>query len=277
MPHRPFVRTLRAQWLGQRLRERREQRGMPLKLVAEHLGRDFSALGRYERAEWPIQRADVVALLDLYGLHAAPERARLLHIAEDIWRTHRWSFAPEEVADASFIDLPWLAALAQKICLYHPSAVPEPLRIPRYAELLIRCGGGGEAVVERRTERQRLLTDHLTKIQAVVDEAALRRPIGGDGVMRAQLRHLRGVDVRVLPADFALHPGLEGPFWLFLMPPPYPPVGYQDGLAGDLYVELPEAERFVDRYQLLLDAALDQRESAALIAALAGPGSIDGL
>ncbi|WFE67524.1 helix-turn-helix transcriptional regulator [Micromonospora sp. WMMD714] len=84
MPHKPFIRTLRAQWLGQQLRALREERGMTLKLVSEHLHRDMSALGRYERADWPIRRGDVVALLDLYGFHHAAERARLLALAEDV-------------------------------------------------------------------------------------------------------------------------------------------------------------------------------------------------
>src|SRR5688572_2694754 len=90
MPHRPFIRTVRAQWLGQRLRTLREQRGLTRKVVTEHLGRDLAPLGRYARAEWPIGRGDVVALLDLFGFHESSERTRILGLAEDVWRIHRW-------------------------------------------------------------------------------------------------------------------------------------------------------------------------------------------
>ncbi|MEU8008533.1 helix-turn-helix transcriptional regulator [Micromonospora parva] len=65
----PFVRTLRAQWLGQQMRELRERRGLTLKYVAQYLERDFSSLARYERAEWPFRRELVIALLDLYGVY----------------------------------------------------------------------------------------------------------------------------------------------------------------------------------------------------------------
>ncbi|MEJ3745774.1 helix-turn-helix transcriptional regulator [Actinomycetes bacterium KLBMP 9797] len=269
------MRTLRAQWLGQRLRELREGRGLSLKLVSAHLDRDLSALGRYERAEWPIPRADVVRLLDLYGFHVTAERARLLQVAENLWRTHRWTDHADDRGDAPFIDLPWLAVRAERVCLYHPTTIPEPLRTPRYAALTARY-----SVTESAHRRQPIPGG--VALQAVVDEAALRRPIGGTDTVRAQIRHLHQLheagqaDVRVLPTDMALHPGLDGPFWLFQMPEPYPPVGYLNGLAGELYIELPQAQRFVDTYRRLLDAALDGAESADLLARLARPGGIDG-
>ncbi len=60
------VPTLRAQWLGRELRDLRERRNLTLRQVAEHLKRNFSALSRFENAEWPIPRHDVQMLLDLY-------------------------------------------------------------------------------------------------------------------------------------------------------------------------------------------------------------------
>ncbi|WP_326555551.1 helix-turn-helix domain-containing protein [Micromonospora sp. NBC_01813] len=278
MPHKPFIRTLRAQWLGQQLRQIREQRGMTLKLVATHLNRDMSALGRYERADWPIRREDVVALLDLYGFHRADERAHLLSLAEEVWRTDRWNDAYDNVIDSSFIDFPWLESRADRICSYHSTVMPGLFQLRDYAELVIREVEGPKApegLIQRgialRMDRQQMLERGQTKINAIIDESALRRPIGTPKLMQDQLRRILQlarqpqIEVRVLPRDIGLHPALDGSFWVFEMPTPYPAVGYLESLAGQMYFESPKADRFVSAYHRTCDAALDPRESAGLI------------
>lgn len=284
MPHRPFVKTLRAQWLGQQLRELREQRGMTLKLVAEHLGRDLSALGRYERAEWPIGRGDVVALLDLFGFYDASERNDLLSLAEDVWRTHRWDTDATDPVKPTFIEFPWLASRAETVCSYDSAVVPPLFQTRDYATAVIRCVEDPAAalaqvarLVDQRIEQQQHLIDRpgTTKVEAVIEESAVRRLIGDAELMRAQLRHLDQlrrrphVEVRLLPARIGLHPGLDGSFWLFRMPQPYPAVGYVENLAGRLYVEEPASRRFVNSYDRLRQIALNPRESGQMIAMIA--------
>ncbi|RIV39786.1 helix-turn-helix domain-containing protein [Micromonospora radicis] len=284
MPHKPFIRTLRAQWLGQQLRTHREERGMTLKLVAEYLQRDMSALGRYERADWPIRKGDVVALLDLYGLHHAAERARLLALAEEVWRTDRWDEDYGDVIDSSFIEYPWLESRAEKVCSFHATLVPGLLQTREYAEAVIRNAaepGTNEATIARwielRMSRQEVLTKPSPiRIATVVEESALRRPVGGAMVHRRQLEHLGelarrpNVAVQVMPASVGLHQGLDGTFWTFHLPRPYPAVAYVESLAGRLYLESPKAERFVNAYDRLSKSALAERASADLIASIAG-------
>lgn len=78
------------------------------------------------------------------------------------------------------------------------------------------------------------------------------------------------VEVRVLPLRHGAHAGLDGPFWLFEMPDPYPDVAYVDNLAGAIYVEEDTAvDRFRQAYHQLSATALGGKESAALIAATA--------
>ncbi|MBX7268225.1 helix-turn-helix domain-containing protein [Micromonospora sp. Llam7] len=280
MPHKPFIRTLRAQWLGQRLRALREERGMTLRLVAEHLQRDMSALGRYERADWPIRKGDVVALLDLYGFHDAAERARLLALAEEVWRTDRWDEDYGDVVDSSFIEYPWLESRAERVCCFHLTLVPGLLQTRDYAASVIRNAsepGTPEATVERwvelRMTRQEVLARPApVKIDAVLDESVLRRKVGGNDVFRGQLEHLvdlqrrRNVSIRVMSSSVALHQGLDGTFWIFHLPEPYPAVAYVESLGGRLYMESPKAERFVGAYRQLGKAALSPAESAELIA-----------
>jgi hypothetical protein len=282
MPHRPFVKTLRAQWLGQQLRELREQRGMTLKLVSEHLGRDLSALGRYERAEWPIPRGDVVALLDLYGFHGARERANLLCLAEEVWRAHRWDNDPNDMVNTSFIDFPWLASRAEKICCYDSTVVPVLFQTRDYATQVVRCVESPAVspdriarLVDQQAERQVVLGEPGgARVAAIIDESALRRRIGDAALMRAQLLHLDQVrrrphvEVRVLPVGIGSHPGLAGSFMLFRMRRPYPAVGYLENLAGRLYVEAPISTRFAEVYDRLHESALDARQSGKLIAGL---------
>jgi hypothetical protein len=256
---------------------------MSLELVAEHLNRDRSALGRYERAEWPIQRHDVFALLDLYGFHRATERAQLLSLAEEVWRTDRWDENSGDDSDSSFIAIPWLESRAASICSYHASLIPGLFQLPKYAELVIRCvDGPGSTEVEvrgnigRRMERQRVLDEPgETKLETIIDETALRRQIGGPSLLRAQLIHIGQlaqrphIEVRVLPSRVWLHPGIDGSFWLFRMPKPYPAVAYQENLAGHMYLESPKSDRFSDAYDRVREAALDPRESAKLITTIA--------
>ncbi|MFK3981841.1 helix-turn-helix domain-containing protein [Micromonospora sp. NPDC050397] len=279
MSHKPFIRTLRAQWLGVQLRELRETRGMTLDLVARHLNRDRSALGRYERAEWPIQRSDVLALLDLYGFHRASDRAQLLSLAEEVWRTDHWSDSYGDVVDASFIDFPWLESRAETVCSYHAAVVPGLFQLPAYAELVIRCTEGPKVSEEKirrgialRMDRQLVLKEpRQIRFEVIIDEAALRRQIGGPSLLQAQLAHLAKiarlpqVDLRVLPETVPLHPGVEGSFWLFRMPPPYPEVGYLESMAGQMYFELPKSERFRHAYDHMKEVALDPVTSSRLI------------
>nr|WTA70970.1 helix-turn-helix domain-containing protein [Micromonospora sp. NBC_00855] len=280
----PFVRTLRAQWLGQQMRELRERRGLTLKYVAQYLERDFSSLARYERAEWPFRRELVVALLDLYGVYNERERERLIQLAQDAWRIDRWdSSLDRTIYDTSFIDFPWLESRAEQVCTYAALLIPGLLQTRDYAEAVIRNAEPSSASeveirkwVQLRMDRQRLLDGPSpTKLAVIIEEAALRRPVMSRSVMAAQLAHLvrsarkPSVEIRVVPLALGLHSGLDGTFWLFRMPAPYSDVAHAETLGGRLFLESDKALRYVRAYDRLREAALSANESAKLIAALA--------
>ncbi|SCG71803.1 helix-turn-helix domain-containing protein [Micromonospora humi] len=279
-----FVRTLRAQWLGQQMRELRERRGLTLKYVARFLERDFSSLARYERAEWPFRRDLVVELLDLYGVYDERERDRLVQLAQDAWRVDRWENEFDQtVYDTSFIDFPWLESKAEQICTYAALLIPGLLQTRDYAEAVIRNAEPSSTSevqirkwVQLRMDRQRLLDGpSLTRLAVIIEEAALRRPVMSRSVMAGQLAHLvdatrrPAVEIRVLPPSLGLHAGLDGTFWLFKMPYPYPDVAHTETLGGRLFMESDKAQRYVRAYNRLREAALSVSESARLIAAVA--------
>lgn len=188
-----------------------------------------------------------------------------------------------DVVDASFIAYPWLESRAVAISSYNPMLVPGLLQTSEYAEAVIRNAeepGTSDSMIKRyvelRMERQQVLTAQRPPlVTSVLDEAVLRRRVGGSTVMRAQLRHLveltrrPRIELRVLPSRVALHASMDGGFILFAMPDPYPAVAYVESLGGRLYIEAPKSDRFVRAYHGLWEAALDPRASAELIAAIA--------
>jgi transcriptional regulator with XRE-family HTH domain len=280
----PFPRTLRAQWLGQQMRDLRTRRGMTLQGTAHYFGRDHSTLARLEKAEWPFKRADVVALLDIYGVYDGQERARLLQLCDDCWRTDEWDVDFADAGyDRRFVDCRWLEARARVIGVYQPFLVPDLLRTPAYAEAVVRLAEGprGPAdvvnqAVDQLAERQQVLESGRTKLSAILDESVLRRQLGDAESMRTQLGHLADlarrphVEIRLLPAAVNLYPRFAGPFVLYRMPHPYPEVAYLENLAGRIYLETPRSKRFVVAYDRLRAAALSSAESARLLADACG-------
>lgn len=286
--HNPVVSSksgpsLRAQWLGQSLRRLREERERTLRQVADYLERDPSTVSRFESAEYPIRRPDLMALLDYYDVHDPRQRQDLLALREDVWRKGWWEGYAGDV-DQRFIDYPWLESRALRILSYDTFALPGLTHTRDYAEATIRQADKLAAdderlvrLVEMRMTRQRVLDDedNPTRLTAILDESALRRPVGGREVMRAQLRHLLGlmerptIELRILPFDVGWHEGFHGAFKLFELPEPYPDVAYVESLAGQLYVEPPNVERFRQAYETLRTASVEAEASARIIHAIA--------
>lgn len=283
MPKKKPGPTLRAQWLGQQLRALRESTGMKLHHAGEYLQRDPSMVSRFETAETPIRRGDVLALLDLYGVSEERTRDGLLQLCDDMWRKGWWDDYANTV-DRRYIDLVWLQSRAERLRTYEAMLVPGLLQTREYADTLIRNSATADTPEEqiekgiklRMTRQQILRSDKPVSLAAVLDESVLRRVIGGPEVMHGQLTQLLevaerpNVEVRVLPLRRGAHAGLDGGFWLYEMPDPYPDVACVDSLAGALYVEEDAAvDRFRQAYYQLSAAALDGKESAALIVAAA--------
>jgi len=273
--------TLRAQWLGQQLRALRESAGMTLRQAGDYLQRDQSMLSRFETAVHPIRRGDVTALLDLYGISDERTRDALLQLSEDVWRKGWWDDYTSTVG-RRYIDLVWLQSRAERLRTYAAMLVPGLLQTHEYAETLIRNSATADTPeeeiatgVELRMTRQQILHgDQPVDFAAVVDESVLRRIIGSPEVLHAQLTALLdaaerpNVEVRVLPLRHGAHAGLDGSFWLYEMPDPYPDVACINLLNSALYVEEDvSVDQFRQAYHQLSAAALNSKESAALIVA----------
>lgn len=272
--------TLRAQWLGAQLKDLRTATAMTLDDAGEYLQRNPGTISRFESAEYPIRRGDLLALLDLYKVPQGRRRRELLALAEDVWRTGWWDGYADAV-DQQFVDYVWLEQRARKVSSYDAMIVPGLAQTPEYAEALIRNAAGPDTTeeqidrwIELRMARQQVLDQQVPpELCVVLDESVLRRPVGSRKVACAQFARLLdlaerpSVQIRVLPLACGVHAGLDGMFMVFELPEPYPDVAYVETLAGRLYVESPETERFVRAYDRLWADALGPAQSTKLISA----------
>jgi hypothetical protein len=135
-----------------------------------------------------------------------------------------------------------------------------------------------ERLVDLRMERQRRLDDDPPiELWAVLDEAVIRRPVGGTYVMRSQLKHLLasaarpGVTVQVLPFACGAHAGLGGPFSILEFPDRSDSeVAYVESVVGIIYLEKDKEVRArADAFDRLRASALAPGASADLIARVA--------
>jgi Domain of unknown function (DUF5753)/Helix-turn-helix domain len=265
--------TIRSRRLGQRLREMRERTALGPDEAASRLGWSRPKLVRFETATQVPKAADVTAMCELYGA-GSDERAMLVQLAADAGKRGWWTaygdvFTGSYVADE---------AEAERIRTWQPLLIPGLLQTEEYAWAVIQAGRAASPddaqrrVMARMARRTLLNRPDGPQLDAIVDEAALRRPVGGPETMREQLRELLrprpNVSVRVVPFQAGVHPGLEGGFVLLDFPADttFPTEIYAESIAGDLYPEsADQIARISLAYERIGQVALDADGSAVLI------------
>jgi transcriptional regulator with XRE-family HTH domain len=264
------MQTIRSRYLGERMRELREDLGLTLKYAAGYLGVEFSTLARYERAEWPFRRDHVVGLLDMYGVYEERAREELATLAANAWRANHW-YQDGVEPDKTLGPVPdrwWVQERAHTICIYSSTIVPELAQIPAYTDEILASGQPKPLEVHLRAKhvhhagaRAKLLTRREPKppqLHLILAEAVLRRPIGGKTGLAAQLDHLVGlarnnptVKIQIIRDHAAANPGVHGGFTVYRMSPAYPDVACVDYLGGGLLLEGDAAERLGAAFNLL--------------------------
>lgn len=279
-----FMYSIRARYLGERMRGLREERGLTLKYIAAYLGVEFSTLARYERAEWPFRADHVTALLDVYGVFAERQREELITLARNAWRVCVWEVSGVKdtgtagINEQPIVDGWWIQSKAEELCVYAPTLLPPLLQARDYAEALIRFRDPHmpmmkvEAKVRELVDRQQVLDERPPiRLTVILEEAALSRRIAGNAVTLAQWEQLTRmverphVTVLVLPTNNGLHSGLDGGFTLCRMHPPYPPVVLLDQLTGRAVIEADAAEQYSVVFDKLKEISLNPVQSMELI------------
>lgn len=264
--------------VGAHLRRLREAAQVTRERAAEAIRSSDSKISRLELGRTGFKLRDVTDLLALYGVSDEKECATLLAMARQA-NTQGWWHAYSDVIPGWLDPYLGLEAAASVIRSYEAHFVPGLLQTRHYARALIRSGldDQSEAEVDQRVSlrmrRQQLLHQPAPPhLWAVIDEAALRRPIGGAAAMRAQLRQLietaelPNVTVQVLPFSVGGTP-VGVPITLLRFPEgELPDVVYAEQLAGALYLDKPaDTEPYRHVMNRLATAAAPQKATAAIL------------
>lgn len=275
--------TVRRRRLAGELKRLRLAAGLTGEQVAERLaplGRwSASKVSRIETGRVAVHHGDVADLLDLYGVGPGALREELVGIARESGKRGWWQ-SYSDVLPGHITPILDFEASTSQMRFMHNQLVPGLLQTPEYARALIRnCRPDAAAeevdrLVDLRLDRQKLLErESPPKLWVILDEAALRRPVGGTQAMRRQLDRLAesaekpGTVVQVIPFTAGEHTGLDMPFTILSFPgQDDPDVVYLEQHTTACYVE---DKCDVNRYNVYFDqlraSALGPQESYILI------------
>src|ERR1700735_1392209 len=196
----------------------RESRGITAQAAARAIRGSESKISRIELGRNAIREIDVLDLLPFDGVGPV-EREQLLNLAEQANRPGWWHRYNDILPDW-FQSYVGMEEAATSIRVYEPQFVPGLLQIPAYTAAVLAVCDIPVAEAERhvilRKERQRRFTEGRLKLWAIVEETALRRPIGGKEILRDQLRYLlslssrQNLTLQVIPAGMGGHAVVSG-------------------------------------------------------------------
>jgi transcriptional regulator with XRE-family HTH domain len=236
--------------MGQRLRGLRQDKDLTVAEVASRVGFSQSRLTKIELGQALPKREELLRLLEVYEETDPQQQATLLAMirtgASKEWWEGRRALPPKF---GSYLGLESVAATLQA---YDTTLVHGLLQTPDYARALLRAERPEllaheiDGLVDLRMRRQQILTrvdPPPPTLWSVMDEAVLRRQVGGRETMHAQLlrlierSELPNVTLLVMPDDLGAHAGLPGPFSMLQFETGARPVVYVDSQAGNLYLE----------------------------------------
>jgi transcriptional regulator with XRE-family HTH domain len=229
----PLSLAVRRHKLGTQLRRLRQVRGLRLEEVAVVLGVAPSTLSRIETGQAPTRTSYLALMLDLYRIYDPEARKILTDMAREGQRKEWWE-QHDDVLPPGIGSYLRLEATASEVCSYSPQVVPDLVQTAEYAAAVIRASRpdlGAEQVrklVTLQGTRQEVLHRRGLRLRLIIDESALRRPVGPGDVVTEQLEHLlalsacRTVTVQVT-AQAAISPVLSSSFALLSFTDPADP------------------------------------------------------
>ena len=249
--------------LGAQLRRLREAKRITLEDAGYVIRASGSKMSRLETGRVGFKSRDIADLLTFYGVMNDQERAALQELARKA-SARGWWHDYADVMPAWFEPYVGLEEAASSIRCYEIQFVPGLLQTPDYARAIAALGhpAGSAEGIERRVSLRMIRQAVLTRptpahLWLVLDEAALRRPIGGPDVMRAQLRHLvevggrPNVSLQVIPLACGGHAAGADPFTILrFSEPDLPDLVYLEQLTSALYLDKRET---VDHYLAVLE------------------------
>ena len=264
-------RRLRAE-----LRRARQESGLTQEQVASDMEWSLSKMIRIEGASTGISTNDLKALLRLYQITDTERTEQLTTLARAA-RERSWWGAYRDVAPPALLQLIEYESAASVVRQFETMFVPGILQTEDYARVVIQdyydempASDRVAALVDLRVRREELLDrENPPHFSFILDEAAIRRLIGGQSVMRRQVSRLieiakkPNVTIEIVPFAAGLHSGMGGPFEVIEFADTLDEdVVFLESLRGDIVSDDPEETlRYREAFERLGKAALDQRDS----------------
>ncbi|MFD5702606.1 helix-turn-helix domain-containing protein [Streptomyces lasiicapitis] len=282
MQYGPAVRRRK---LGAELRALRGRAGLTSGEAAARVGWHQSKVSRIETGRSGVRASDVRLLLEAYDVEDPQLRELLVALAggDDETGRHHWWHAYRGLLPPAYRDFISLESQACRVRTLETTVVPGLLQTPDYARAVTRAALGGlpeeqvEALVQVRLARQDVLrNDPPLRLSVILDEAVLRRQVGGPEVLAGQMRRLLEaarlpqVRVQVLPFAAGEHIGLIGSFVILSFPNISDlDVVVLDHLTSSLYLERKEdLKAYTNAFNSLQGKALSVKDSMDFIAGL---------
>jgi transcriptional regulator with XRE-family HTH domain len=262
--------------LGATLRRLRESRGITAQRAAQEIRGSDSKISRIELGRHAAREIDVSDLLTLYGVTDPDERDALLTLASQALAPPWWR---------PYTDLlpPWFQAYlgveeaAESVRTYDTHFVPGLLQTSEYAAGLLAPAEFGADQVARLLEVRARRVERFAaggwRLAAVIDEAVLRRPVGGVPAFIAQLEHIRavadwpGVTIRIRPLAAGAPLSPSGFTILRFADGVLPDAVYSEQLTTASYLDRPAD---VARYAAAMDLLEGSSEPADQTATIVG-------
>lgn len=269
--------SARRRRLSALLRNMREERKLKIDSVNKKLGWSSGKLSRMERNEWKLPSVrDMKDLAEVYDL---PDEMReaLVSLARES-RVRGWWVDFKDVLRGGLADFETGASM---IRTFEALLIPGLFQTPDYAAAVLRGGrvlsdDDIDRKVNGRMRRQEILTEDGPRVWAVVDEAALRKQVGGAEVMSAQIQHLvemaerPNIDIQVVRDAQGSHAAMDGSFMILDFPDPADlPLVYIETATEDLYLEQPAAlQHYVGVFGHICSAAESPEASVRYLESL---------
>ncbi|HZP50904.1 helix-turn-helix transcriptional regulator [Actinocrinis sp.] len=254
--------TVRRILLGSLLRRLRESKNISMREAGYHIRATESKISRLETGKVSFKERDVEDLLTFYGVLDGKERDQVLDLVREA-NAQGWWHSFSEVLPSWFEAFIGLESAASVVRTYEVQFVPGLLQCPQYVDAVLSSNRAQSTTdlrrrIELRQRRQAALErDDAPILWVVLDEAALRRPIGGPEVMKAQIAYLieqaerPNITIQLLPYSVGAHAAEGGAFTLLrFAEADLPDVVYLEHLTGAQYIERPED---VEQYARAMD------------------------
>lgn len=276
--------TYRRRELGKELKRLREKRGLSAKKAAEAIESSETKLNRVETGQNQLPRVrDLTDLLDLYGVTDQIDRELLLTLHRDSL-SQDWYRPYRNVMPSGQPVYVGLESDARTMRAWHSQVVFGLLQTESYARAMFATA---KPVEERTTEfvdesvalrmkRKEIITaDDPVELRVILDEAALRRWVGGPEVMREQyeeierLASLDHVTVQIVPQRLDTYRSFAN-FVILTFDARLDPVVMEEGSSVMTVSDKPrEVWKYARKFDAMRDGALAPAETADFLHRLA--------